>query len=265
MHTALTLNFSDPSGAAGLQADLKAFTVLGVYGMAAATAVHARNTSGPTAAEPLPAALVEKQLDALAEDFPVHALKTGALATLPTLHAVAAAIRRHSLAPFVCDPSLDLLGPAGNDADRSAAVHAYRKELFPLAAVATPNRAEAALLANMDPADLTSLAAARKAAEKIVRAGCPAVVIKGLADGDRITDLFFDGRTFIEFPAKRLTTRHTAGAGTLFSAVIAGMLAQQTELPTAIDHARSFVSQAIEHHVKFGGGTRPVNVLALTP
>ncbi|HVT81776.1 MAG TPA: PfkB family carbohydrate kinase, partial [Phycisphaerae bacterium] len=163
---------------------------------------------------------------------------------------------------YVCDPVIDLESGVQED---TKAVHAYRQELLPLATVATPNRREAALLSNMDVEEVGKLTGAKKAAEKIMKSGCRAVVIKGLLTGERVVDLFYDGSEFIEFPARRLNTKNTYGAGTLFSAILAAMLAQGIELPTAVDHARSFVSQAIEHHVRIGKDVHPVNVLALTP
>ena len=178
------------------------------------------------------------------------------------IDVVAEGIRRHSLDQYVCDPVMHSRDAGHAD---SASVHAYRKELLPLATVVTPNRGEAALLANMEVGEVGQMPGARKAAEKIVKTGVRAVVIKGLETGDTVTDLFFDGDEFIEFPAKRATTKNTYGSGCLFSAIIAAMLAQEMELRTAVDHARSFVSQAIEHYVKLGSGARPVNVLALTP
>jgi hydroxymethylpyrimidine/phosphomethylpyrimidine kinase len=265
MHTALSIGTMDCSAGSGVGADLKTFTVIGVYGMAVVTAVVARSTTGthgPGAVVTISEELVGKQIEAIADDLPVNALKTGFLNSPGMADAVAESIRRHGLDRYVCDPVIH-----SQDAGigESALVHAYRQELLPLATVVTPNRTEAALLANMDPDDVSTIAGARKAAEKIVKTGAHAVVIKGIASGNLVTDLYFDGDDFVEFTAKRLTTRHTYGSGCLFSASIAAMLAQDMELPTAIDHARSFVSQAIEHYAKIGSGTRPVNVLALMP
>jgi hydroxymethylpyrimidine/phosphomethylpyrimidine kinase len=260
MQTALTIGVSDCSGGAGVQADLKVFTVLGVYGMAAVTAVLARN-SGSRGMFPLEENVMLAQVEAIAAAFPVHAVKTGYLSTR-MIGAVAGVLRAHGLDRYVCDPVIDLEAGVQQDA---AAVHAYRQELLPLATVATPNRREAALLANMEAEETAQPAGARKAAEKILRTGCRAVVVKGISTADRVIDLFYDGSEFIEFGARRVKTKDTYGAGSLFSAIVAAMLAQEMELRTAVDHARSFVSQAIEHHVKFGSGARPVNVLALTP
>jgi len=243
-----------------VQADLKAFTVLGVYGMAAITGILSRGSAGSRLIS-LDEDAMLTQVEAIAGEFTVGALKTGYLSTR-MISAVAGAIQAHGLDRYVCDPVIDLESGVQEDTN---AVHAYRQELLPLASIVTPNRREAALLSNMDVEEVGKLTGARKAAEKILKSGCRAVVIKGLQSSERVIDLFYDGGEFIEFPARRLNTKNTYGAGSLFSAVVAGMLAQEIELPTAVDHARSFVSQAIEHHVKIGTGVHPVNVLALTP
>jgi hydroxymethylpyrimidine/phosphomethylpyrimidine kinase len=262
MNTALTIGAADCSCGAGVGADLKAFTVLGVYGMAVVTSVVAWNTLGARGHDLVEERIITGQIAAIGEDLPVGALKTGYLGTARLVTAVADAIQRQGLDRYVCDPVIE---EQYGIVPESSLLHAYRKELLPLATVVTPNKAAAALLSNMDEGEVGHLAGAKKAAEKIVKTGARAVVIKGLYTSDRVTDLFYDGDEFIEFPAKRLTTKNTYGAGALFSAVITAMLAQEMELATAVDHARSFVSQAIEHHVKLGSGVRPVNVLALTP
>jgi hydroxymethylpyrimidine/phosphomethylpyrimidine kinase len=262
MNTALTIGASDCSGGAGVGADLKAFTVLGVYGMGVVTAVVAWNTQGARGHELVDERIVTAQIAGIGEDLPVGAFKTGYLGTARLVSTVANAVQRAALDKYVCDPVIE---EQYGIQPESSLVHAYRKELLPLATVVTPNKAAAALLSNMDEGDVGTLSGAKKAAEKIVKTGARSVVVKGLLTVDRVIDLFYDGDQFIEFPAKRLTTKNTYGAGSLFSAVITAMLAQEMELPTAVDHARSFVSQAIEHHVKLGSGVRPVNVLALTP
>jgi len=261
--TALTIGGSDSSGGAGIQADLKTFTVLGVYGMAAITAVAAQNTTGVNGLAVLEVSMIQKQIDAVAADLPVHAFKTGLLASAPIISAVADSIQKNSLDNYVCDPVV--YTKSGAQLLDTNAIHAYRKELLPLALIVTPNRAEAALLANMDIDEVTTLVGARKAAEKISRAGARNLVIKGLNSGETMTDLFFDGDHFVEFPAKRIATKNTHGSGCIYSAILTALLAQEIDLLTALDNARSFISQAINHHVKMGSGIRPVNALALTP
>ena len=267
MFTALTSAGSDSGGGAGLQADLKTFTVLGVYGLSVVTAVTAQNTTGVQGIHLLPADFIQKQIDSVAADFPINAFKTGLLGSAAIIGAVAASIQKNSLDNYVCDPVV--YTKTGTQLLDPSAIHAYRKELLPLASIVTPNRAEAAMLANMDLDELNTMAGAKRAAEKILRTGARSVVIKGLNpenDGrELITDLFYDGEAFLEYSAKRLSTKNTHGSGCVFAAVITALLAEGVELHMAVDNARSFISQAIQHHVKIGGGVRPVNPMALTP
>ena len=263
MNTALTIGGSDCSGGAGIQADLKTFTVMGVYGMTVITAVTAQNTTGVMKVALLEPAMIAAQIDAIAADFPVNAFKTGMLGTAQIISTVAAGIQKHSLDRYVCDPVV--YAKSGAELLDPNAIHALRHELLPLATVVTPNRAEAALLANVDAADLNRMTAAKKCAEKIIRTGARSVIIKGINTGATMTDLFHDGDQFVEFPAKRLNTKNTHGSGCTYSAILTALLAQDIELLTAVDNARSFISNAIEHHVRLGSGIRPVNPLALTP
>jgi hydroxymethylpyrimidine/phosphomethylpyrimidine kinase len=197
MHTALTIGAADCSGGAGIGADMKAFTVLGVYGMAVVTSIVAWNTQGARGFELVNEKFVTQQMAAIGEDLPVGAVKSGYLGTARLVSAVAEGIQRQAFDRYVCDPVIeDQYGVA----PEGALVHAYRKELLPLATVVTPNKSAAALLANMDEKEVSHLAGAKKAAEKIVKTGARSVVVKGLLTSDRVTDLFFDGDTFIEFP-----------------------------------------------------------------
>jgi hydroxymethylpyrimidine/phosphomethylpyrimidine kinase len=262
VYTALTIGGSDPSGGGGIQADLKTFTVLGVYGMAVITRLTAQNTTGVTGSQVVDIPMVQKQIDAIAADLPINAFKTGLLATAPMIGAIAESIQRNALDNYVCDPVV--FGKSGQLLDGSA-IHAYRKELLPLARVVTPNRAEAALLANLEFDEVTDTVTARKAAEKIIKSGARSVIIKGLCSADTIVDLFYDGDHFVEFKARRVATKNTQGSGSMFAAILTALLAQEIDLLTAVDNTRSFISQAINHHVKLGSGIRPVNPLALTP
>ena len=265
MDTALTIAGSDPSGGAGIQADLKTFTVLGVYGMAVITAITAQNTSGVSAVQLLDPELICKQIDAVAADFPVNAFKTGMLGSAAIIDTVAEAIQRNSLDNYVCDPVV--YAKSGAELLDQSGIHVLRKELLPMATIVTPNRAEAALLANMDLDELNTISGGKRAAEKIAKSGARNVLIKGLNTdrSDTIADLLFDGDHFTEFPAKRLPTKNTHGSGCTFSAILTAMLAEGVEIHMAVDNARSFISQAIAHHVKHGNGIRPVNPLALAP
>ncbi len=261
MKCALTIAGSDSSGGAGIQADLKTFTVMGVYGMSVVTAITAQNTTGVRKVQLIAPDVIVAQIDAVAEDFPIDALKTGMLANAETISAVARALQSHSVQNYVCDPVI--YAKSGAQLVDPDAIYAMRQELMPLATVITPNRAEAAMLANMEGEEIATIPMARRAAEKIVKNGAKAVIIKGINTGNTMTDIFFDGDEFVEYPAKRINTKNTHGSGCTFSAILTSLLADEIPLLTAIDNARSCISNAIEFHVRHGSGFRPVNQLAL--
>lgn len=261
MKCALTIAGSDSSGGAGIQADLKTFTVLGVYGMSVITAITAQNTSGVRDVQLIDPDMIVTQIDAVADDFPLDAVKTGMLANAEIISAVARALQSHEVQNYVCDPVI--YAKSGAQLVDLDAVYAMRQELFPLATIVTPNRAEAALLANMDGEEIATIPMAKRAAEKIIKVGAKAVIIKGINTGNTMTDVFYDGDDFVEFPAKRINTKNTHGSGCTFSAILTALLAQEIPLLTAIDNARSCISNAIEFHVRHGSGFRPVNQLAL--
>src|SRR5688572_12571110 len=193
MKTALTIAGSDSSGGAGIQADLKTFTVLGVYGMSAITAITAQNTMGVKDAAELSTAIVARQIDAVATDIQVDATKTGMLGTAEMIEVVEDAIKRNKLQPYVCDPVM--VAKSGDKLLKQEAVAAMKKQLIPLATVVTPNLRETAELVGIDRIDAT-IPAAKDAARRIVDAGARAVLIKGIEQGDQMVDLFFDGREF---------------------------------------------------------------------
>lgn len=258
---ALTIAGSDSSGGAGIQADLKTFTAMGVYGMSVITAITAQNTTGVRKVQLIDLDMIESQIDAVAEDFPIHAAKTGMLADSELISLIARKLQEHSVQNYVCDPVI--YAKSGAQLVDPVTIHAMRQELLPLATVVTPNRAEAAMLANMEGEEIATIPMARRVAEKIVRAGAKAVLVKGINTGNTMTDVFYDGEEFVEFPAKRINTKNTHGSGCTFSAILTSLLAEEIPLLTAIDNARSCISNAIEYHVRHGSGVRPVNQLAL--
>src|SRR5450432_134049 len=192
MKTALTIGGSDSSGGAGIQADIKTFSVLGVYGMSAITAITAQNTLGVKEVLELSPDLVRKQIDVTASDIQVDATKTGMLANRAIIEVVEDAIKDNKLSAYVCDPVMTsksgamLLKPDAKDA--------IVKLLFPLATVVTPNTREAAALIGEAQDAITTLAAATDAARRIAQMGAKAVVVKGIASGDQMIDVFFDGK-----------------------------------------------------------------------
>ena len=260
---ALTIAGSDSSGGAGIQADLKTFSVLGVFGMTAITAITAQNTLGVKSSLALEPKLVREQIDVASSDIQVDACKTGMLANAAIIETVADAIRSSKLQPYVCDPVM--FSKSGAKLLSDDAVDALRKKLFPLATVITPNRREAALLAGVDATGLTTVAAAKDACRRLIGMGGKTVIVKGIAVEDQMVDVFFDGREFLEFADAAHANEKSHGSGCAFSAAITAGLANRLELIPAIDQAKQLVTMAIQYSDGQGRGTAPVNVLAFAP
>jgi hydroxymethylpyrimidine/phosphomethylpyrimidine kinase len=255
MPIALTIAGSDSGGGAGIQADLKTFAALGVYGTSALTAITAQNTIGVIAVQALAADLVTAQIEAVAGDMKLDAVKTGMLANSAIVEAVAAAISALELPSVVVDPVM--IAKSGDRLFDEEALAALRSELLPRARVVTPNVPEAEVLADMRIATLDD---AREAARRIHKLGAASVVVKGgHLPGDEAIDLLFDGRTFTEYRAPRIETRNTHGTGCTFASAIAAHLAHRRELPDAIRMAKGYVTGAIEHGLAIGNGHGPLN------
>jgi hydroxymethylpyrimidine/phosphomethylpyrimidine kinase len=263
MKTALTIGGSDSSGGAGIQADLKSFSVLGVYGMSAITAVTAQNTLEVKETLKISPQLVRRQIDITAGDIQVDATKTGMLLDAEIIEAVEDGLKANKLLPYVCDPVMR--SKSGAVLLQSDAVDAMKKKLFPLATVVTPNRHEAAALVGADVSTLTTVAAAKDVARRIAAMGAKAVVIKGIDTGAEMLDLFFEDKEFYELIGKKQPGEKTHGSGCAFSAAIAAGLANRMTLLDAIDQAKNLVNMAIQYSDGQGRGTAPVNVLAFAP
>jgi hydroxymethylpyrimidine/phosphomethylpyrimidine kinase len=261
---ALTVAGSDSSGGAGIQADLKTFTVLGVYGASVLTAVTAQNTQGVRRAAVLDVELIIAQLDAAATDLPVAAAKTGMLATSEVIDAVAAGVQRHGLHPLVVDPVM--VAKSGDLLIDEAAVATLRRRLLPLATVLTPNRHEAARLLD-DDGTIDGVREAAEAASRLcARCGVGACVITGVPrpgkDDGQSVDVLFDGRSVHEIAGPRYRDRGTHGSGCTFSAAAAAALAQGQDLLEAIRTARAFVDSALRDAPPLGRGNSPLDHLA---
>jgi len=256
MPVALTIAGSDPSGGAGIQADLKTFHQFGVYGEAVITLLTVQNTRRAGRVEVLPAGLVMEQLEAVLEDIPPAAAKTGALGSAEIVRALARAATGFRF-PLVVDPVLT--GKQGQLLLDSAALGALRDELLPRAALITPNVPEAEALSGeaiRGPEDL------RRAAEILRGMGAQAVLIKGghlEGEATDVVDVLLDGGEWHEFRATRLQTRHTHGTGCTYSAAITAGLACGHTLPAAVARANRFVHEAIRTAPGLGGGSGPVN------
>ncbi|MCD1260528.1 bifunctional hydroxymethylpyrimidine kinase/phosphomethylpyrimidine kinase [Paenibacillus athensensis] len=254
---ALTIAGSDSGGGAGLQADLKTFQELGVYGMSVVTAVTAQNTLGVHGVYPLSVDAVERQLWALGEDLPPDALKTGMLHDGDLIRVTAEAVRRYGWGRLVIDPVM--LAKGGAALLRPEAVAALIGCLLPLAALVTPNLPEAEALSGLR---ITDDASRRSAALRIHAYGAACVVIKGGHDeGDaaQSTDLLYDGERFVTFTGPRLATRHTHGTGCTFAAAAAAGLARGQTVAEAVGLAKRFVQAALAEPLELGGGHGPTN------
>lgn len=270
MACALTIAGSDSGGGAGIQADVKTFCAFGVFATTAVTAVTAQNSVGVAAMLALPPDLVRAQIDAVREDLPVAACKTGMLADAAVVRAVAGALRAGGLGPVVVDPvmrskqGVPLLLPEARDV--------LRAEVLPLAEVLTPNLPEAAALLGCDARELGPWLARRDAALALLALGPRHVVLKGGhaldlggavddRERDEAVDLWCDGSGVVELRSVRTATRHTHGTGCTFSAAIAAGLALGRPVAVALSEAKAFVSWAIAHAPGLGRGQGPLNHL----
>jgi hydroxymethylpyrimidine/phosphomethylpyrimidine kinase len=254
---ALTIAGSDPSGGAGLQADLKTFHQFGVYGEAVVTLVTVQNSLRVSCVEVLPLDLVLEQIRAVVEDMPPDAAKTGALGSAEMVEAVARAAAEFGF-PLVVDPVM--VSKHGLPLLPEAAVHAIRQHLLPRAALVTPNIPEAEALTGIPIRTLDDM---RRAARRICEMGARAALIKGgHTPGEDSTDILFDGAGWRDFPAPRIATRHTHGTGCTFSAAIAAGLARGQALDEAVARAKRFIQEAIRTNPGLGRGAGPVNHFA---
>ncbi len=251
---ALTIAGSDSGAGAGIQADLKTFAALGVYGTSAITAITAQNTVAVTKIFELSPRIVAAQIDTIVDDIGVGATKTGMLANSRIIETVARKIREHDLKNLVVDPVM--VAKSGDMLLRKDAVAALRSRLIPLAAVVTPNIPEAEALTGMR---ISSAREVEAAAARLIDMGARTVVIKGGHRKGAAVDLFFDGSHFHEFHSPRIRTRHTHGTGCTFSAAIAAYLARGENVRTAVGRAKRFIIGAIRHAFAIGAGHGPTH------
>jgi hydroxymethylpyrimidine/phosphomethylpyrimidine kinase len=250
---AMTIAGSDSGGGAGIQADLKTFQALGVYGTSAITAITAQNTLSVVAVHEVPTAVIAAQIDAVVEDIGIDAAKTGMLSSAAIISSVADRIRHWRLERVVVDPVM--VAKSGDRLLREDAVHALIAELVPLALVLTPNLPEAEVLVGRHLENEDEI---RQAARDIVAMGARSVVMKGGHREGDATDVFFDGKAFHTFSSERFETPNTHGTGCTFSAAIAAGLAHGMDLVTAVGYGKRYVTEAIRHSRPLGGGHGPV-------
>ena len=254
---ALTVAGSDSGGGAGIQADLKTFAALGVYGTSVLSALTAQNTLGVQGVMPVPADFVSAQLESVLSDMPVAAIKTGMLADADSISAVAAALRQLAL-PLVVDPVM--VATSGDRLLPASAVSAMRDTLLPLAHVLTPNIPEAAVL--LREREATCVDDMVQQAQALLALGAHAVLLKGghLTTGDAV-DVYCDARGCQLLREPRVTTRNTHGTGCTLAAAICARLALGDSAERAARYGKSYLYQALCHadELSVGAGAGPVN------
>ncbi|MFB6468068.1 bifunctional hydroxymethylpyrimidine kinase/phosphomethylpyrimidine kinase [Cytobacillus sp. Hz8] len=256
MRKALTIAGSDSGGGAGIQADLKTFQELEVYGMSTITAVTAQNTLGVQAVYPLSHEAVNQQIESIGEDMGTDALKTGMLFNAEIIQAVSNKIEQYHWEKVVVDPVM--IAKGGASLLQREAVTALKQYLLPLAYVITPNIPEAEVLTNMS---IHTYEEKLTAAKKLHALGAKNVVIKGghEENQEKAEDLLFDGQDVMTFTSKRMRTKNTHGTGCTFSAAITAELAKGANVHKAVATAKDFIQAAIEDQLFIGQGHGPTN------
>ena len=255
---ALTIAGSDSGGGAGIQADLKTFSAIGVHGTTAITAITAQNSTGVYGVQGIDPELVRLQIKVVANDMGVDAAKTGMLYTSDIIEVVADETRKLGF-PLVVDPVM--IAKSGAPLLKEGAVRILMEKLIPISTVITPNRFEAEKISGFK---IRTIEDAKKAAKEIAKLGPKAVVVKGgHLEGEKSIDILYFNEEFEVLEMPRIETKNTHGTGCSFSAAIAGFLAKGLAIPEAIKRAKEVVFQAIKYGLPVGKGFGSVNPLAL--
>jgi hydroxymethylpyrimidine/phosphomethylpyrimidine kinase len=252
---ALTIAGSDPSGGAGIQADLKTFHQFGVYGEAAITLLTVQNTLGVARVECVPAPLVIEQVRAVIGDIPPQAAKTGALGSLEIVEALAELAEEFEF-PLVVDPVM--AGSDGAPLVSPDARQAIATRLLPRAFLVMPNLDEAAALTGIEVKDVSAM---REAAARLCAMGARAALVKGGHLEGAATDVLYADGAWREFTAPRVETRHTHGTGCTYSAAVTASLARGSPLEEAVARAKAYITNAIRTAPGLGRGRGPLNHL----
>ncbi len=254
MRTALTIGGSDPTGGAGIQADLKTFKSLGVYGLSIPAALTAQNTKGVTDIFDLPQVFFSEQLDTLLKDIRPDACKTGMLNEGGVIKIIAEKIRQYSLKNLVVDPVT--VSSTGVPLIKNTALELMKDYLFPIAKVITPNIYEASLFSGLNIQDEEDM---KNAAVRLKNSGPEAVIITGGHLQEKATDLLFDGREFLFFQREKIEGEYH-GTGCVFSSAVTASLALGFGVKEAAAHANEFVWRAITSALSIGKGMKVLNI-----
>jgi hydroxymethylpyrimidine/phosphomethylpyrimidine kinase len=258
---ALTIAGSDSGGGAGIQADLKTFSALGVYGASVITAVTAQNTQTVSGILSLPPEFVALQLETVLSDFSIQAMKTGMLAQEGIIKEVSVTLKKHASIPLVIDPVM--ISKSGHSLLQTQSINTLKTLLFPMALVVTPNIPEAEALTQMT---ITNQASCEEACRRLVGFGADSVVLKGghqsnvlAGAANEVVDWFFDGNNFYPIRGPWIDTPHTHGTGCTFSAAITACLAKGYPLLDAVQKARDYLTAALQNTYPVGKGKGPVH------
>ncbi len=260
--TMMTIAGSDSIGGAGIQADIKTASALGVYAMSVITAVTAQNTCHVASYQTISGDLIARQIDTVCEDVMPDAIKTGMIPTADAIHAIAVAIKKWNIKNIVVDPVA--VATSRDRLSDDSAINAIVSEIFPLADIITPNVSEASLYTGLTQVQVKSSPA--EAARMLLQMGPKYVLIKGgdTPDGDKICDCLFgfDG-SCVDFRHQRINTVNTHGTGCSLSSAIASFLALGYSIDNAVSEAEQFIIRAIYagSKIKFGNGHGPINHL----
>ncbi|WP_112179610.1 MULTISPECIES: bifunctional hydroxymethylpyrimidine kinase/phosphomethylpyrimidine kinase [Paraliobacillus] len=252
--TALTIAGTDPTGGAGIQADLKSFQEREVYGMSILTSAVAQNTRGVSDLHHMPIGFIEKQMQAVFDDIPPDAIKTGMVSTIEMMELIAMYVKKQD-SPYVIDPVM--VATSGHALMEKESRQVIRDLLIPLATIVTPNVPEAEILVNFKIEDVEDL---KKAAKVIVdELGAAAAVVKGGHLEGKAVDVLYDKQVFHLLEAERTYTKHTHGTGCTFSAVITAELAKGQPVLDAVTIGKQFITDAIRYTLNIGTGSGPTN------
>lgn len=254
MKKVLSIAGSDCSGGAGIQADLKTFSAHGVYGMSVITSVVAENTARVISYQDMTPQIIQEQMDAVFEDIFPEAVKIGMLSCEETMQAVAVGLKKWQPQNIVLDPVM--YAKNGDALMEPTAIHTLIETVLPLATIITPNIPEAEKISGQS---ISSVADMENVAQTIYENCGAFVLIKGGHKTGEATDVLFDGNEFYHYTSERIDTKNTHGTGCTFSSAIAAQLALGKSLDQAIQHAKNYITTAIQHSLAIGQGHGPTN------
>lgn len=254
MKTALTIAGSDSGGGAGIQADLKAFSAQGVFGMSVITAITAQNTLEVRGVQNIDLSMIQAQIETVFDDIPVDAVKIGMLSSADVVRTVAETLGKYDAPHIILDPVM--ISKAGHHLLQAEAIEALKDVMIPLATMITPNVPEAEVLTGMKIVTTEDM---ETACRKMHALGAKSILLKGGHLTTDPNDLFYDGETFYWYPGKRIETKNTHGTGCTLSSAITANLAKGASLTEAIEIAKAYITEAIKQSFDLGKGHGPVH------